>query len=223
MWETPAPPASSKGRGEGWDSFTVPRFARSCHFHGLVLAAELWRMNYAVRKTLDRLHAYWNRPDVVRSPGNTGKNGQALQSLPLGSSWSCQNELRGVLQADVYIDRLRASTVVGPAARLPTRQAVHHAGFDAPHTGRRFQAVSRNARTSHGPKSQKTSCSHASRQAASWGTGPLTRRSRSAFQDGTEASPGGVVRAGTQADAARRAADSLSLPIPAPRGQPAFS
>ena len=38
MWETPAPPASSKGLGEGWDSLTVPRFTRPRHFHGLVLA-----------------------------------------------------------------------------------------------------------------------------------------------------------------------------------------
>jgi len=35
MWETPAVPASSKRRGEGWDRFTVPRFPRSRHFHGL--------------------------------------------------------------------------------------------------------------------------------------------------------------------------------------------
>lgn len=37
MWETPAPPASSKRRCEEWDSFTVPRFARPRHFHGHVL------------------------------------------------------------------------------------------------------------------------------------------------------------------------------------------
>jgi hypothetical protein len=30
--------ASSKERGEGWDSFTVPPFARFRHFHGLILA-----------------------------------------------------------------------------------------------------------------------------------------------------------------------------------------
>jgi hypothetical protein len=30
-----------QGRGEEWDSFTVPPFARSRHFHGLVLAVQL--------------------------------------------------------------------------------------------------------------------------------------------------------------------------------------
>jgi hypothetical protein len=35
MWETPDPTASSKGWCEGWDSVTVPRFARFRHFHGL--------------------------------------------------------------------------------------------------------------------------------------------------------------------------------------------
>ena len=40
MWETPAPPASPKKRCEGWDRFTVPRFARFRHFHGLV-----WPLN----------------------------------------------------------------------------------------------------------------------------------------------------------------------------------
>ena len=39
----PAVPASSKGRCEGWDSFTVPRFARLRHFHGPVLVEQLWK------------------------------------------------------------------------------------------------------------------------------------------------------------------------------------
>jgi len=34
MWETPAVSASSKERCEGWDSFTVPCFARFRHFNG---------------------------------------------------------------------------------------------------------------------------------------------------------------------------------------------
>lgn len=34
MWERPALSVSSKERGEGWDSFIVPRFARFQHFHG---------------------------------------------------------------------------------------------------------------------------------------------------------------------------------------------
>ncbi len=47
--------------------------------------------------------------------------------------------------------------------------------------------------------------------------------SRNAFRDGTEASLKGAVKAGTQGDAARHAAGSLSPLIPAPRVQPAFS
>ena len=34
MWETPAVSASSNGLCEGWDRFTVPRFAWAGHFHG---------------------------------------------------------------------------------------------------------------------------------------------------------------------------------------------
>ncbi len=75
--------------------------------------------------------------------------------------------------------------------------------------GDAFQAGPRSARTSHGPKSLKTSYCHASRQAASWGTGPLTHRSRTAFRDGTQASPEGAVKVGKRADAARYAAGSL--------------
>ena len=37
MWETPAALASSKEQCEGWDCFTVPRFARTRHFHGPAL------------------------------------------------------------------------------------------------------------------------------------------------------------------------------------------
>ena len=52
MWKRPAVPASSKERCEGWDSFTVPRFAGLWHFHGLCLchpvqvvqSANLFRM-----------------------------------------------------------------------------------------------------------------------------------------------------------------------------------
>ena len=40
MWETQAPSASPKEWGEGWDSFIVPRFAPSRHFHGFV-----WQLN----------------------------------------------------------------------------------------------------------------------------------------------------------------------------------
>lgn len=43
MWKRPAVPASSKERCEGWDSFTVPGFARLRHFHGPVLVAQLWK------------------------------------------------------------------------------------------------------------------------------------------------------------------------------------
>jgi hypothetical protein len=41
MWETPAALASSKERCEGWDCFTVPRFARFRHFHGPALDTTL--------------------------------------------------------------------------------------------------------------------------------------------------------------------------------------
>ena len=37
MWETPAASASSNGLCKGWDSFSVPRFAESGHFHGSLL------------------------------------------------------------------------------------------------------------------------------------------------------------------------------------------
>ena len=152
------------------------------------------------------------------SLSSTGRNGRASPSLLPASSWSCQSRLQGVPHADasqndisssLYMDVLRSSTVVGPAARLTNQQPVHHAGSDDPRTGRRFQAAFRSARTSHGSKPLKTFCSHAFRRAALWGIRPLTHTSRSAFQDGTEASPGGVVRAGTQGDAARHVAGDL--------------
>ena len=41
MWETPAGSTSFKERYEGWDCFTVSRFARFRHFHGPALAAIL--------------------------------------------------------------------------------------------------------------------------------------------------------------------------------------
>jgi hypothetical protein len=41
MWETPAASASSKERCEGWDSFSVTRFARFRHFHGPALRIEV--------------------------------------------------------------------------------------------------------------------------------------------------------------------------------------
>ncbi len=34
MWKTQAASASSNGLCEGWDRFTVPRFAWTGHFHG---------------------------------------------------------------------------------------------------------------------------------------------------------------------------------------------
>jgi len=34
MWETPAFPAASKELCEGWDMYSVPRFAWFRHFHG---------------------------------------------------------------------------------------------------------------------------------------------------------------------------------------------
>lgn len=39
MWKTPAASASSNGLCEGWDRFTVPRFAWTGHFHGCYLLA----------------------------------------------------------------------------------------------------------------------------------------------------------------------------------------
>jgi hypothetical protein len=181
---------------------------------------------------LDRLHADWNRAHVVwglsatlagmvglrhpcrwNRPGPASADYRASRTLASGKP----------ISPHPYIDSRKASTVMGPAARLPNRQAVHHAGFDCSRTGRRFQAVSRSARTSHGPKSQKTFCSHASRRAASWGTEPLTHTSRSAFRADTEASPEDAGKAGKQGDAASHAAGAPLLLIPAPRGQPAFS
>ena len=152
------------------------------------------------------------------SLSSTGRNGRASPSLLPASSWSCQSRLQGVPHADasqndisssLYMDVLRSSTVVGPAARLTNQQPVHHAGSDDPRTGRRFQAACRIAGTSRVPKLLKTSCSHASQRAASWGTGPLTHTHRSAFLGDTQASLGGAVRAGKQVDAARHAPGSL--------------
>ena len=34
MWKTPAASAPSNGWCEGWDRFTVPRFAWTGYFHG---------------------------------------------------------------------------------------------------------------------------------------------------------------------------------------------
>lgn len=51
MWERPAVPAFPKERYEGWDSFTVPRFARFRHFHG---ASGLFRTTRCFATPLNR-------------------------------------------------------------------------------------------------------------------------------------------------------------------------
>ena len=120
---------------------------------------------------MDRLHAHWDWLDVVRCLSATLAGVVRVRDP---CRWNCPGPARADYRrprtiafckpksAHPYIGNLKASTVMGPAARLPNQQAVHHAGFDDPRTGRRFQAVSRSARTSYGLVRLQTSCSHAS-------------------------------------------------------------
>ncbi len=164
-----------------------------------------------------RLHAHRSWPDGVWRLAATLARMVRLRN-------TCRWDRPGLAKADYGASRtLIASTVSVPAARLTNQLATHHFGFADPRRGRCFQEVSRSARTSHGPKPLKTSCSHASRQAALWGTGRLNHTNRSAFRGDSAAIPGGAVRAGKRGDAARHAPGSLSPPSHEPRGQPAFS
>ena len=148
---------------------------------------------------MDRLHAHRSGIDVVwcfspalagmvrlRGPSRRHHLGLARADhrapRPLASGKP--------ISAHPHIDNLRASTVMGPAARLPNRQAVHHAGFDYPRTGRRFQAVPK-APALYTAQSLSKRLLPMPRQAASWGIAPLTHRNRSTSRGDTEGSPRG--------------------------------
>ena len=133
MWEALVLPAPSKERCKGWNSFTVPRFARLRHFRSPCVGKEFQGDVYGSGQTLGRCHAHRSGTDAVWgiTPKLAGVGGLRCSfcwdrfgvASPVHRQTGSVTTLVAACEADHVRERTCIETMV-----TPSRYVRHNAG-----------------------------------------------------------------------------------------------